>query len=233
MGWKIEVRAAYPEAQWAELTKRQSEKLELRTVYNRSNLRPLIVLDGLLGIGAAGALREPILAACVEINRLRTQENAQVFALDIPTGLDGDTGAAADEAVRADFTLTIGCAKLGLVADQAINYVGRLAVLPLSELSSRLDPASAAGSQVATAASLKGLLLRRDFDTHKGMAGRVGIYAGSTGAVGAAVMCAAGAVRGGAGLVTLHVPSEIYSVVATRTRSVPASVSNTDKQCSK
>lgn len=213
-GWAIELRPAFADADWAVLTKLQHSRLS--ALDGRGNARPLVVLDGLLGIGAGGALREAILQACRDINRLRTEENAHVFALDLPTGLDADTGAVADGAVIADFTLTIGCAKPGLLADGAINHVGRLAVLPLEEVSKRLDVSGETGTTVATPMALRGLLPRRNFDTHKGQAGRVGILAGSVGTVGAAVMCAAGAVRGGAGLVTLHVPREIYSAVSIR-----------------
>jgi ADP-dependent NAD(P)H-hydrate dehydratase / NAD(P)H-hydrate epimerase len=213
-GWAIELRPAFPEADWSVLTTLQHSRLGSPDRQGRA--RPLIVLDGLLGIGAGGALRRPILEACREINRMRLEENAQVFALDVPTGLDADSGKVAEGAVVADFTLTVGCAKPGFLADGAINHVGRLAVLPLTELSERLAASREVDVTVATPAILRRSLPRRSFDTHKGQAGRVGMLAGSVGTVGAAVMCAAGAVRGGAGLVTLHVPSDIYTTVAIR-----------------
>ena len=95
---------------------------------------PLIILDGLLGVGAKPPLREPIRAACRQINQLRQQRSAYVFAVDLPTGLDGDSGKADRDCVIADFTVTIGFAKPGLVADGALNFVGRLEVVPLDEL---------------------------------------------------------------------------------------------------
>lgn len=213
-GWAIELRPAFPESDWAVLTTLQHSRLS--ALKNSGPVRPLVMLDGLLGIGAGGALREPILGACREINRMRVEDGAHVFALDVPTGLDADTGKVAEGAVAADFTLTIGCAKPGFLADEAINHVGRLAVLPLEELSQRLNSSSKVSAALATPEVLRRLLPRRNFDTHKGKAGRVGILAGSIGTVGAAVMCSAGAVRGGAGLITLHVPRDIYSVVAIR-----------------
>jgi ADP-dependent NAD(P)H-hydrate dehydratase / NAD(P)H-hydrate epimerase len=185
-GWAIELRPVFPQAEWAPLTKVQSSRVEGKAPGDTAKLRrPLIVLDGLLGIGATGPLREPIRGACHEINRLRVEENAQVFALDLPTGIDGETGSVAEDAVIADFTLTIGCAKRGLVADQAINHVGRLAVLPLRELSARIDPILNVDATVATPAIMRSLLPRRSFDTHKGQAGRVGILAGAVGTLGA------------------------------------------------
>ena len=225
-GWKIELRSAFPEEDWSPLTAQQHAAFQkLREAHEAARRTPfrsmgfdqekLVVLDGLLGIGAGGALREPIRGACREINRLRREENAHVFALDLPTGLDGDTGAADADAVIADFTLTIGVAKTGLVADGAINHVGRLAVLPLAELSKRATENSLA--TVATAVTLAPLLTRRDFDTHKGACGRVGIIAGSLGFTGAPALCAEAAVRGGAGLVTLYVPAAVHAIVAART----------------
>jgi hydroxyethylthiazole kinase-like uncharacterized protein yjeF len=233
IGWSIELRPGFPREEWAELTKRQFERLPASSDSTNRNLlpsrSPVIALDGLLGIGAGGSLREPILGACREINRLRAEAHAHVFAIDIPTGLHGDTGEAEKDAVIADTTLTIGFPKKGLLADGAINHVGRLALLPLAELSARAHTvADADQAIVATAADLSPLLAPRRFATHKGECGRVGIVAGSRGFLGAAILCAEGAVRAGAGLVTLYVTEDVYPLVATRVapevmvRPVPA-----------
>ena len=95
---------------------------------------PVVILDGLLGLGAKPPLRDPIRAACRYINQLREKEGAYVFAVDLPTGLDGDSGKADRDCIIADFTVTIGFAKPGLVADGALNLVGRLEVVQLDEL---------------------------------------------------------------------------------------------------
>jgi NAD(P)H-hydrate epimerase len=216
-GWEIDLREPFPRGQAAALTQKKALELaEDRSLgplgYSVTCRRSLVVLDGLLGLGAGGALREPIRSACREIHRLRREQDAHVFALDLPTGLDGDTGAADADAVVADATLTIGFAKAGLLTDGAVNHVGRLAVLPLRELAGHAP----VEQTVATAAELQALLPRRAFDTHKGGCGRVGIVAGARGYLGAAVLCAEAAIRGGAGLVTLYVPEEIYPLIATR-----------------
>ncbi len=213
-GWKIELRPAFAASEWAELTARNHERLAAAP-NAQNHARPLIVLDGLLGIGAGGPLREPILGAVREINRLRRENSAHIFAIDLPTGLDGDSGAPGPDTVIADFTLTIGCAKAGLLADGATNFVGRLAVLPLDELTKRFTPNS--GAEVATSANLAALLPRRRFDLHKGDCGRVGILAGSPGFTGAAIMAAEACVHAGAGLVTLYVSREAQPLVAART----------------
>ncbi|HMC24774.1 MAG TPA: NAD(P)H-hydrate epimerase, partial [Candidatus Udaeobacter sp.] len=84
---------------------------------------PLIILDGLLGLGAKPPLRDPIRAACRCINHLRADKGPYVFAVDLPTGLDGDSGKTDRDCVIADFTVTIGFAKPGLLADDALNFV--------------------------------------------------------------------------------------------------------------
>ncbi len=176
----------------------------------------LCVLDGLLGIGARGALRDPVLAAAREINGLRQTRGAYVFAIDTPTGLDAATGDADPDAVVADETLAVGFTKTGLLTDQAANHVGKLHVLTLPEFAdaARQAPAAASRGEVITRAGLAGLLLPRAHESNKGMYGRVGILAGSVGATGAAVMCSHACARAGAGLITLLTHPEIYPIVA-------------------
>ena len=222
-GWMIELKPAFAENTWAPLTRKNCEEVRKSGEGWDQRLRefpqasspppPQIVLDGLLGIGAGGALREPIRGATQEINRRRAASGARVFAVDLPTGLDADTGAADADAVVADYTLTIGFAKQGLLADSATHFVGRLAVLPLEELSKRAGGERAAVA--ATPETLRSSLPRRNFDTHKGQCGRVGLVAGSRGFVGAAIMSAEACVRAGAGLITLFVTEDIYPIVAT------------------
>jgi hydroxyethylthiazole kinase-like uncharacterized protein yjeF len=174
--------------------------------------RALAILDGLLGIGATGPLREDIRALTREINSLRIEKNGRVFAVDLPTGLNGDTGEADQDCVVADVTVTAGYAKVGLVADGAAKYVGRLCVAGLREFEAHA-PASFA-AETATPESLHGLVPRRNFDSYKTQYGRVGIVAGSPGFTGAAVLCASGALRAGAGLVTLYASEDIRRLLA-------------------
>jgi NAD(P)H-hydrate epimerase len=220
-GWEVRLVAAFDDSDWGPLPKAKfaAAKGCLRAgsdLLLSCSGRPLIILDGLLGIGAKGALQEPVRGLACAINRLRQHSNARVFALDLPTGLDGDTGAADPACVIADYTLTIGFAKQGLVADPATNFVGRLCVLALGELSKRLD-STCATAIAATPAVLASLLPRRVFDSHKGDYGRVGILAGSPGYLGAAVLCSTACVRAGAGLVTLHAAPDVADALARKT----------------
>jgi NAD(P)H-hydrate epimerase len=172
---------------------------------------PLVILDGLLGVGARPPLREPIRAACRAINQLRATNCAYVFAVDLPTGLDSDSGKTDRDCVIADFTVTIGYAKPGLVADSAVNYVGRIDVVPLEELR---PPETKPKEIIASPAAFRSLLPRRNYNSYKNQFGRVAVVAGSKGFVGAALMASQGALSAGAGLVEVFVPEEIYEIVA-------------------
>jgi ADP-dependent NAD(P)H-hydrate dehydratase / NAD(P)H-hydrate epimerase len=172
---------------------------------------PLVILDGLLGVGAKPPLREPLRAACRAINQLRTTKGAYVFAVDLPTGLDTDSGKADRDCAVADFTVTIGYPKPSLVADGALNYVGRIEVVPLDELR---PPETKPKEIIASPAAFRGLLPRRKYSSYKNQFGRIGVVAGSKGFVGAALMASQGALKAGAGLVEVFVSEEIYEIVA-------------------
>jgi ADP-dependent NAD(P)H-hydrate dehydratase / NAD(P)H-hydrate epimerase len=197
---------------WAEAADQLSAARE--TIASEAYLdsaAPLIILDGLLGLGARPPLRDPIRTACRSINQLRKNNGANVFAVDLPTGLDGDSGKADRDCVIADFTVTIGFAKPGLLADDALNLVGRLEVVQLDELR---PPEKKAKEVVAALPAFRDLLPRRKFGTYKNQCGRIGVVAGSKGFIGAALMTSQGALRAGAGLVEIFVPEEIYEIVA-------------------
>ena len=213
-GWKIDIRLAFAESDCGELTRKKLQTL--RDAPENQNtperlISPTIVLDGLLGLGADRLLREPIRGCTVEINRLRREQNAFVFAVDLPTGLDGHSGEADPDCVLADCTVTIGFAKHGLIEDAALDLVGRLEVVPLPELTLGEGPRN---ELLAAAHSLRPLLPPRKFSAYKNQFRRIGVVAGSKGFVGAAWMTTHGALRSGAGLVELFVPEDIYSVVA-------------------
>jgi NAD(P)H-hydrate epimerase len=215
IGWKIDLRLPFGEENCGELTLKKLKALReaASKIPDTIERAPqTIILDGLLGTGAKSFLREPIRSATREINRLRREENAFVFAVDLPTGLDADSGEHdPEDSVVADFTVTVGFTKHGLIVDSALEFVGRIEVVPLSGLSLDLG---AANELVASPHSLGSLLPRRRFDVYKNEFGRIGIVAGSKGLLGAALLATHGALRAGAGLVRVFVPEEIYEIVA-------------------
>jgi hydroxyethylthiazole kinase-like uncharacterized protein yjeF len=215
IGWKIDIRLPFAEDNYSELTQKKLTALRESTSKSADTIDRgphTIILDGLLGTGAKSFLREPIRSAAREINRLRREENTFVLAVDLPTGLDADSGENdPEDSVVADFTITIGFAKHGLIVDSALDFVGRIEVVPLPGL---WPDASGPNELVASPYSLRSILSRRKFDAYKNQFGRIGVVAGSKGFVGAANMTAEGALRAGAGLVEVFVPEEIYEIVA-------------------
>jgi NAD(P)H-hydrate epimerase len=219
VGWMIDIRLPFTENDCSELTRKKLLALRAAESWHRHPAdRELaggqchtIILNGLLGVGATPPLREPIRAACRSINQLRRNKGAYVFAVDLPTGLDADSGKTDRDCVIADFTVTIGFAKAGLIADGALNYVGRMEVVPLDEL----RPTERKSNEViASPPAFCGLLPRREYSAYKNQFGRIGVVAGSKGFVGAALMTSQGALRAGAGLVEVFVPEEIYEIIA-------------------
>ena len=174
--------------------------------------RPLVVLDGLLGVGARPTLDGEMAEAATKINRWRTQQGAFTVAMDIPTGLNGETGVPDKQAVVADLTAAVGAAKSGMVADQACNSVGRLALIPLPQLDLETDESE----RVFSPADFSDGPAPSPHDTHKNTVGRVLIIAGSPGMTGAASLTALAALRTGAGMVTVLTDPACVTEVALR-----------------
>jgi hydroxyethylthiazole kinase-like uncharacterized protein yjeF len=212
-GWTIDIRLPFPESDCNELTRKKLKTLRdapATPAGAHQSVGRTIVLDGILGVGTKSFLREPIRTIAREINRVRVEQRAFVFAVDLPTGFDSDTGEIDPDSVAADFTVTIGFAKHGLIADAAVDFVGRIIVFPLPDL----EVGGARNEIMATTQALAGLVPRRKFGAYKNQFGRIGVVAGSKGFAGAALITALGALRAGAGLVELFVPEDIYEVAA-------------------
>lgn len=215
-GWEVAVRAAFPMDQCAPLVQKKWQGADILALDQPprpdQSPHPLIVIDGLLGIGGRGGLRPPLLAHAEEISRLRGTLGVRVAAVDLPSGIDPDSGMAGPGAVIADVTFMIANAKLGLLTGHASHHVGALALVPVEALTAegKADLELICPQTMTFGKSL------RPFDFHKGMAGRIAVVAGSESYVGAAILAATGALRGGGGLVTLHVPHGILQMTASR-----------------
>jgi hydroxyethylthiazole kinase-like uncharacterized protein yjeF len=215
-GWRVLVRSACDLADLAPLAREKFDLLRPAVLHGPFEPSvpqegPLVQLDALVGLGVSGPLREPVASLAIEMNTLRREAGAHTVAVDLPSGLDPDSGAPGDPCVTADLTATIGFAKSGLVADKATDHVGRLAVLEIPDFVAE----ETGGPEVLTAPLLRRHWPPRGFDTHKGLCGRVVILAGSRGTLGAACFATAGAVRGGGGLVSLGALPGVYELLAT------------------
>jgi ADP-dependent NAD(P)H-hydrate dehydratase / NAD(P)H-hydrate epimerase len=211
-GWKILVRTLSPELKSLPEKKLRSLSYDCfaEPLASFVSPGPLILLDGILGIGSKEQLGPELRALTVEMNRLRIASNAIVFAMDLPTGV-GEEKIDPD-AVLSDITLTVAFPKQALFRDDASNHVGRIVTIPLKGLEPFV-PKRAGHALFSGKENLKHLAFRRNFDSHKGDFGRIGIVAGSRGLIGASILSSEAAARTGAGLITLYVPAEIYELV--------------------
>jgi ADP-dependent NAD(P)H-hydrate dehydratase / NAD(P)H-hydrate epimerase len=156
-----------------------------------------LIIDGLLGIGGRGGLREPFagLAARAELARL---DGATVVAVDLPSGIDADTGVVEGPAVRADVTVTFGAIKPGLLIDPGAGHAGAVELVGIGLVPYLTGQPAARAPQRDDVAAL---LPRPGAESDKYRRGVVGVLAGSDRFAGAAVLATGGAIRGGAGMV--------------------------------
>lgn len=153
-----------------------------------------LVLDGIVGIGGRGGLRPD----AAHLADLLADSPATVVAVDLPSGVEPDTGEVRGAAVRADLTVTFGTHKPGLLVDPAREYAGSVRLIDIG-LAETLPPTPALES--LQHADVAALLPRPTGESDKYRRGVVGVAAGSTRYPGAAVLAVAGALRGGAGAV--------------------------------
>lgn len=168
-----------------------------------------VVVDALFGTGLDRAIGELFAGVVTFMNDAR----ARKVALDVPSGMNADTGVAMGTAVRADLTVTFAHLKLGHVTGQGKHLSGAVRVVDIG-VPSTLRADHAAG--LAEPRDVRALLRPRPVDSHKYRAGHVAVLAGSRGKVGAALLAAHGALRGGAGAATIVTWPEAASAIESR-----------------
>ena len=193
-------------------------KLEEDRDWNRLHLALKFtdaILDGLLGTGFKGELKKKILRLIEEVN----EAGKKVLSIDIPSGVEADTGRISSVAVAADMTLTLGLPKVGHLLSPGTEMTGELIVddigIPQKLLQSdKIQQTLLDDSLAAT------LLPLRGHAVHKGDCGKILVIAGSLGMTGAAALAATSALRAGAGVVTLAVPESLQPLLAAQLMEV-------------
>ncbi len=168
-----------------------------------------LILDGLLGIGGRGGLREPFAGLARQAARAR-QAGATVVAVDLPSGIDADTGAVDGPAVRADVTVTFGVIKPGLLIDPGASHAGAVELVDIGLGPYLTDRPCARAPQRD---DIGELLPRPGAESDKYRRGVLGLLAGSDRFTGAALLATGGAVRGGAGMVRVVTADVAAAVV--------------------
>jgi ADP-dependent NAD(P)H-hydrate dehydratase / NAD(P)H-hydrate epimerase len=167
-----------------------------------------LVVDALLGTGLENEVR----GIFRELIQLINEWPIPKVAVDIPSGLSSDTGRPLGLCLKADLTITFGLPKIGQVLFPGSCFVGRLFVVDIG-ISSSLWPPMPERSELLEASTLSSFLPERDPEGHKGTYGHVFLLAGSKGRTGAATLSCLGALRAGAGLVTLGIPESLNPIM--------------------
>ncbi len=193
-----------------ELARKSGIELHYLPRFDCSKLcLPDIVIDALFGIGLAGELREDALSVVRFINELGA--NAFVLALDVPSGLSALTGLPMPEAVQADLTATFHAAKVGLALPHATEFTGVVNVyeigIPKTVQNDEKPIHQLIGHKIMDLVPIP------QPGMHKGSAGHVLVIGGSRGLTGAPHLAALGALKSGAGLVTIACPAGLEALV--------------------
>ena len=167
------------------------------------------IVDAILGTGIKGEVRGLFAEAIELING----SPAWRVAVDIPSGMPADKPYFDALCIRADYTITMGLPKLGMVQYPAAGYCGELIVAPLGFPQDLVTAPMESKCQLITRGMVKARLPRRPPDAHKGTFGTVLIMAGSPGMTGAAAMTALAAARSGTGLVFVAIPRDLNPIL--------------------
>lgn len=167
-----------------------------------------LLVDALFGTG----LNAPVTGQASSAITLMNESGRPIIAIDLPSGLDADTGAVLGTAITATLTVTLARPKRGLYLGVGPDHAG---VIRVADIGIPDDLVAAAKISVAVleATDIRSLLPRRPRTAHKGTFGHAGIIAGSAGKTGAAAMAAMAALRIGAGLVTVATPKSVADIV--------------------
>jgi hydroxyethylthiazole kinase-like uncharacterized protein yjeF len=174
-------------------------------------LRQEIWIDALLGTG----LKSTVEGYFKKIIEFINTQGKPVFSVDIPSGLNSDTGQVCGACIRAQATATFAFAKTGHMLFPGSDYTGYLEIIDIGipdHISENIKPKQ----HLLTPESIRTTFRPRDLDAHKGTTGHVLVVAGSVGKTGAAAMTAMSAMRAGAGLVTLAIPESLNPVIETQ-----------------
>ena len=179
-----------------------------------------IIVDALLGTGARGAVEGLLGEVIADVNQRRGPVRSAVVAVDIPSGLVADTGAADGSVVKAAHTVTFTAPKIGMIIGASGNHVGQLSVRDIGSPPELIEEVGKSNIRWIDAREVSRFAVPRHADGNKGNYGHALIVAGSVGKSGAAVLASWAALRVGAGLVTVATPEPALPIVAAHTPEI-------------
>jgi ADP-dependent NAD(P)H-hydrate dehydratase / NAD(P)H-hydrate epimerase len=169
-----------------------------------------LVVDAILGTGFHGRLTGFLETVVADLNAL----GVPIVSIDLPTGVSADSAAVEGPAVEASMTVTLAAPKIPLVFPPADSHAGDLVIADIGIPLPILDEIEGQHLELLTRERMREIVPARVADSHKGDFGRVLIVAGSSGRTGAAHLAALGALRSGAGLVTVATPRSCLPIIA-------------------
>ncbi len=176
------------------------------------------VIDAIFGTGKSRPLSGIFLQALDRVSRAKKKRlGLHIIALDLPSGLNADSGAVDNACLYADNTITLGFPKLGL-----FNFPGaaRAGKITISDIGIPTDLAEAVTTELITSQWAREVLPKRPLEANKGSFGRVLVAAGSINYIGAAYLACSGAIRVGTGLVTLATATSLQPILASKLAEV-------------
>ncbi len=172
------------------------------------------VIDAFFGTGKARPLGGVFREVLLKVAEARQRDSSlRIISVDIPSGMDADSGAIDDGCPTADATITLGYPKPGLFAFPGAARIGQLIV---ADIGIPPELAELITIEVITEEQVRHFVPRRPLDAHKGTFGRVLVVGGSLNYIGAACLASESAIRVGAGLVTLATPASLHAIVASK-----------------
>lgn len=168
-----------------------------------------VIVDAIFGTGLRGAVRGFAAEAIDFINR---NVDCPVVSIDLPSGLEADTGRAEGTCIRANHTVTMGLPKRGLLLHPGVDFTGKLTVADIGFPEEVIDAQNISVNWVRERETTR-LLPTRPRDAHKGTCGHVFLIAGSVGLTGAATLASEAVLRVGAGMATLGIPESLNPIM--------------------
>ncbi|PZC51271.1 MAG: NAD(P)H-hydrate epimerase [Chloroflexi bacterium] len=213
------------------------KKLDISVIYASSdpNLAALkkvirnshLVIDAILGTGRSRPIKGQLQEILAEISKARNDNRIQVLAVDLPTGVDSDSGQVDPSCAGADQTVALSNPKLGHFTMPGLVATGELSTVDIGVPKGLANDITL---ELITPELVASLLPKRAKHAHKGTFGRLLVVAGSMSYVGASILACSAAYRSGVGLVTLATSENVYPIVASKLSEVtfiPLSSTNT------
>jgi NAD(P)H-hydrate epimerase len=169
-----------------------------------------LIIDAIFGTGLNAPVSGLVQSVIADVNA----SESVVVSIDLPSGLSADSPDRIGDSIEADTTITLGAPKLPLVLPPGEMHAGDIVIADIGIPAGVFESLEGPRVELVTRAGIQALLTPRAADSHKGDYGHVLIVAGSRGKTGAAHLAAVGALRSGAGLVTIATPASCQPIVA-------------------